>query len=568
LHNSGTSFSRAGGSGLREFEVFPGTLSAVDESGLSHSVVTTGDAAASSVQSRFGGRSLLFNGGYLSIPSHSSFGMGTGNFTIEMFVYPTSSTLVGGLINLGTYDNGLLWRRGSNPDQLYLNGAYSTWNPPTNAPLNTWTHLALVRNGSTVTVYANGVAVHTTSSSADLGSSKSVVIGTGAHQASEVFRGYIDDLRVVKGSAVYTANFTPPASTLTAITGTSLLLRADSDTIIQSGQFDSFDLSNNSITRLRAEGLSLDQSGSGSVYSTSLQSYVVVPGNMEQGNLSDNSLAAASLDQFYNDLSSGGGALYVAGNPGISVDTPAIATAKGYSIFGSTPPPTTSLLLNFNGSNNSTSFTDSSPAGLTITRVGNPVISTTQSRFGGSSGFTNGSSSPASYLTFDRSAFDFGGEDFTIEWWMFYAGSVTTNIVGVFGGGVGGGNSQQGIRCGIGINGTTRRLQVQATVEGGTVKVWQATSNVIANTWIHYAITRKNGAISLWRGGAAQGAAQDAKIIFSSESHPASLFASSGNDGQNATHGRSIYIDDFRIVKGQAMYTAAFTPPTSQLSVV
>jgi hypothetical protein len=184
----------------------------IDSSPNAFSVTANGDVSISTAYSVFGGASGFFNGGYLAIDSDSAFGPGEGDFTVECWVRPTAGTLVGGLINLGTYDSGLLWRAGSNPDMLYLNGSETTWDPPTNAPLDTWTHLALVRSGSLVTVYANGVAVHTRTSSANLNSANAVVIGTGAHSFGEAYYGYIDELRIVKGTAIYTANFTPPTA--------------------------------------------------------------------------------------------------------------------------------------------------------------------------------------------------------------------------------------------------------------------------------------------------------------------------------------------------------------------
>lgn len=183
-----------------------------DSSRNSHTISSHGAVSLSSSQSKFGGVSGYFTGGRLTIPDNSVFGLGTGDFTIEMWVYPTATSLVGGLINLGSYNDGLLWRIGSNVDSLYLNGVHTDWSAFTNAPLNTWTHLALVRSGSSVVVYANGVSVHTRTSSADLNASNAVMIGAGAHNTGEAYVGYIDELRITKGVARYTANFTPPGA--------------------------------------------------------------------------------------------------------------------------------------------------------------------------------------------------------------------------------------------------------------------------------------------------------------------------------------------------------------------
>lgn len=89
---------------------------------------------------------------------------------------------------------------------------------------NTWYHLAVVRNGATAwTVYLNGSSIGTFSfsstTSTDLSLGRKSAVGY-----DEFFIGNISNFRYVKGTAVYTANFTPPTAALTAISGTQLLL--------------------------------------------------------------------------------------------------------------------------------------------------------------------------------------------------------------------------------------------------------------------------------------------------------------------------------------------------------
>ena len=79
-----------------------------------------------------------------------------------------------------------------------------------------------------------------------------------------------------------------------------------------------------------------------------------------------------------------------------------------------------SLLLFGNGPNNSTTFTDSSSYGHTVTPVADAKISTTQSKFGGASIYLDGSGDCLS-LPDNASAFDFGTGDFTIECWIYWA---------------------------------------------------------------------------------------------------------------------------------------------------
>ncbi len=93
--------------------------------------------------------------------------------------------------------------------------------------LNTWTHVAAVRNSNTFTLYINGVSVSTTTfSTGGTDGSSGVTIGDYG-SGGYAFEGYISNARIVKGTAVYTANFTPSTTPLTAITNTSLLTCAD-----------------------------------------------------------------------------------------------------------------------------------------------------------------------------------------------------------------------------------------------------------------------------------------------------------------------------------------------------
>ncbi len=96
-------------------------------------------------------------------------------------------------------------------------------------PANTWTHIALVRNSGVITGYINGISQGTASNS-------STISGTNSYIGQEIYNGglggvvmygYMSNLRLVKGTAVYTSNFTPPTSPLTAVTGTSLLTCQD-----------------------------------------------------------------------------------------------------------------------------------------------------------------------------------------------------------------------------------------------------------------------------------------------------------------------------------------------------
>jgi hypothetical protein len=95
--------------------------------------------------------------------------------------------------------------------------------------LNNWHHMAMVRSGSTITVYLNGNAIGTTSCTGSFLNSSSVatiMIGKNYWRTGNL-NASITNMRLVVGTALYTGNFTPPSSILTAISGTQFLLTFD-----------------------------------------------------------------------------------------------------------------------------------------------------------------------------------------------------------------------------------------------------------------------------------------------------------------------------------------------------
>jgi hypothetical protein len=77
---------------------------------------------------------------------------------------------------------------------------------------NTWHHYAIVRNGSSLLTYKDGVQQASTSISGSIVNNSGFAVFGGKSDALGTLNGYIDDLRITKGIAQYTSNFTPPAS--------------------------------------------------------------------------------------------------------------------------------------------------------------------------------------------------------------------------------------------------------------------------------------------------------------------------------------------------------------------
>jgi hypothetical protein len=175
---------------------------------------------------------LTYVAGYLQINAGNKFAF-SGDFTVEGWYYPRSGTGARALFSLGLSENPGRYR-------FYLSGTsvISNFYPAqtvtytSTVNYDTWTHIAVVRSGSTVRVYINGTASATTDTQVGtLGDGSSMIIGANYQSIPDIwaqyyvdsFKGNISNFRVVN-SAVYTGNFTPPTTTLRAVPGTVLLL--------------------------------------------------------------------------------------------------------------------------------------------------------------------------------------------------------------------------------------------------------------------------------------------------------------------------------------------------------
>jgi hypothetical protein len=172
------------------------------------------------------------NGDYLTGASTSG-QLGSGNFTFECWAYLTSKATTYPCLynNYSSYTSGSFGvyagASAATKYQVAINGAsFPTIQSTIDIVYNQWNHIAVVRNSGVITLYINGVADGTYTTSATLnGTSGTNWIGTaGDSVTTSYINGYLSNLRTVAGTAVYTANFTPPTAPLTAITNTSLLL--------------------------------------------------------------------------------------------------------------------------------------------------------------------------------------------------------------------------------------------------------------------------------------------------------------------------------------------------------
>jgi hypothetical protein len=211
----------------------------VDNSSNAHSITATGTPkvvpfspfpqTTAYTQSVVNQGSVKFDGtgDYLSVASDTSLSL-DGDFTIEWWMNRTYS-VVDSFFTLGDskLSTGIeLYAGNSGNTFIAYSGDAVKISSSTVPAVNGWSHVALVRDGTTITMYLDGQSLGTwTSASATFSGNlyiaaefyNSVLTG------STVLTGYISNFRVVKGSALYTADFTVPTEPLTNITNTSLL---------------------------------------------------------------------------------------------------------------------------------------------------------------------------------------------------------------------------------------------------------------------------------------------------------------------------------------------------------
>jgi hypothetical protein len=610
------------------------------------------------------GGSLYIDGtDYLNFPaSNPALKMGTGDFTIEFWVYPTTApnNNWSPFLTIGTSGGGQEIRISQN-----LNGAGFGYLIPNNSnnadvypgfgtlPLFQWSHIALVRAGSTVTMYRNGLSVGSTTS-VSFNHTNTTVCRIGYPQpayADGSTVGYISDFRIVK-NAVYIGNFAPPSLPLT-LSGNSLIYSNTTNVNTTFSVANTAAMLNftdgaikDATTYFNLETvadakLGFETAYSGSYYSNYFDGsgdYLTTPGsasNLMTGDFTvefwayQTTAAAASGLIGINNTSSSGGAnfglylesdgritFFIAGNTttytssavvltpriwkhiafvrsgstntiyvdGVSVLTNSGATSwsgtpvitvgrlfgdntgatfygyltnvrvvKGTAVYTAAFTPPTSPLTAISGTHflscQSNRFIDNSTNNFAITVNGQTAVRSFNpfQRNTGSSLFFDGSGDYASIVT--SPSLNFGTGDFTVEAWVYPSQlSVDWFIISASGSG--------GFFFGY------------APSSGGygwgrTAVAWdyQPATSKTSNAWQHVAVTRSGTSMRLFVNGTQQGITQTNSTAYN-------LGTTSTTIGsQGANYYLTGYIDDLRITRGNARYTANFTPSITMLPV-
>jgi hypothetical protein len=217
-------------------------------------------------------------GDNLRAANNAAFDFGTNSLTAEAWVYLTAypsvyanilvqdqnSGTAGSALTLGVNPSGqATWYAAPSVGEYAVSLAAGT------IPLNTWTHVAGVRNGNTWTLYVNGLSVASTTSSVTITQGSSPFGGLcvgGSNAYGYYISGFIAGARMVNGSAVYTSNFTPPTSPLTAITNTSLLTNFTNASIIDNAMMNDLETVGNaqistSVSKFGGGSMAFDGTG-------------------------------------------------------------------------------------------------------------------------------------------------------------------------------------------------------------------------------------------------------------------------------------------------------------------
>ena len=173
-------------------------------------------------------------GNYLQTGTVTAIPITQSTFTVEAWVYMTATPTAPYGVVVGdmsaTVDTNY-WSFGINSSNrvafYWYSGSANNVSGSTTIALNTWYHIAISVNTNAISMYVNGVA-QTLSGTTTLSNRTATLNYLSLAQtfyisSAAVFSGYISNLRVVSGTAVYTGGFTPSAVPLTAISGTSLL---------------------------------------------------------------------------------------------------------------------------------------------------------------------------------------------------------------------------------------------------------------------------------------------------------------------------------------------------------
>jgi len=194
------------------------TNAGIIDNSMSNNLETVGDAQIDTTTKKYGTGSMEFDGSgdYLVMKDTPEMVFGTGDFTIEFWINTNQTANEFAIIDFRAANGAFPFIAHDSTRGVfyYLNTNYRI---ESNTVLTTgvWYHIAVARSGSSTKLFIDGTqagSTFTDSTSLSVGANRPIIGTNGANVGTLPLNGYIDDLRITKGIARYTANFTPPTA--------------------------------------------------------------------------------------------------------------------------------------------------------------------------------------------------------------------------------------------------------------------------------------------------------------------------------------------------------------------
>lgn len=200
---------------LLQFDEANNSTSFTDNSNTNATITAYGDTKHSTtVAGRFNGSSCYLDGVGDKLGMGTAYASLTGDFTIELWVYPTRITADECLFGTTAQNHQIMRFHGDeSPKKLeFYNNAYmfTKFAPSVWPTVNSWNHYALTRDSGVCRFFINGVLVGTNNSFSNTVNYQ--YIGVGYSGSQSPFQGYVDEVRITDGVARYTSTFTPPTA--------------------------------------------------------------------------------------------------------------------------------------------------------------------------------------------------------------------------------------------------------------------------------------------------------------------------------------------------------------------
>jgi hypothetical protein len=226
INTSNIRFSRGSVSLSLPLDGANNSTAVTDYSPNPKTITVYGNARISTAQSQWGGSSLLSSGGGDALQATSSdFAFGTGIGTVEFWLRPilSNATNFGRIIQVGDFPLNGAWQlvrdAATNPMRLLLDLTDSgnsalRLQPSTTLSSSAFTHVAIVFNRPTVSIYIAGTLAASGSYNYSLTRTDlSIFNNAGRNNGLDA---YMDDLRIIRGIVLYKTNFTVPSGPLSA----------------------------------------------------------------------------------------------------------------------------------------------------------------------------------------------------------------------------------------------------------------------------------------------------------------------------------------------------------------